>query len=817
MAFRSNVQSNESLGSRIMKIFYLALAIVLLGISTAQAASVSFTVDPTQNNSPISPYIYGSNGVITGVKNTFYRYGGNRYSALNWATNWSNAGSDYLYENDNYLGDTTNGPAWPFINGHAQDLAAGATTLATFQLAGYASADKSGPVATADYINAANGTSARFLPVLYPKPGAPASYSFPPSTTSGVVYNDEMMAYLVKTLGSAASGGIKFYDLDNEPGLWPNTHKEIHNYPVTYAEILNKGVAMSTLAKSIDPNAKILGPVSSCWSESMSLWGASDSAAWDAIYDNGNWVPYLNFYLAKMQAASSTAGVRLLDYLDWHVYPEDTDSAGNQIGNNDVTQAAAVCRMQTPRDLWDPNYTPNLWISCCVTGYGPIKLIPRLKAAIAQYNPGTNIAFTEYGYGGYSDISGGIAEADFLGILGQYSGMLASVWAFGTQPYLACAFNLYLNYDGSGSKFGDTSILATSNNVPEATVYAAKDSTHANRLDVIILNKDYSNNTPASVTFSNLGGTITSVRAFQFNSTASSISPSNTFSFTANTLTDTLPFRSATLYELTCNLGTPTPTNSPTGSSTATRTFTASATPSATASNTASATASPSRSATATASASPTATSSSTAALPSATATGTATPSITASLTATQTRTATASMTHSPSATSTPSITQTQTLSIYSATSTATVPILTPTGSATPSATASSTPSASPTLSVTPSATLTSTALPSFSATASPAPAPGGVPQVITALAVPNPDPSAIQVHLSRRADSVKVKVWTKALRLIGVFTSGPCPAGWSAVPLPQGLFTANGIYFFTVQASGSSAWSKPGKLMILR
>jgi hypothetical protein len=52
------------------------------------------------------------------------------------------------------------------------------------------------------------------------------------------------------------------------------------------------------------------------------------------------------------------------------------------------------------------------------------------------------------------------------------------------------------------------------------------------------------------------------------------------------------------------------------------------------------------------------------------------------------------------------------------------------------------------------------------------------------------------------------------------VFTSGPCPAGWSAVPLPQGLFTANGIYFFTVQASGSSgssAWSKPGKLMILR
>jgi hypothetical protein len=32
------------------------------------------------------------------------RIGGNRWTAYNWETNASNAGSDYLYQNDTYLG-----------------------------------------------------------------------------------------------------------------------------------------------------------------------------------------------------------------------------------------------------------------------------------------------------------------------------------------------------------------------------------------------------------------------------------------------------------------------------------------------------------------------------------------------------------------------------------------------------------------------------------------------------------------------------------------------------------------------------------------
>src|SRR5712692_10496865 len=76
-------------------------------------ADVTITVDPTMTK-PISPYIYGTNfysGNTSPQPNfTLDRDGGNRWTAYNWETNASNAGSDYIYNNDNYL-SSSNVPA----------------------------------------------------------------------------------------------------------------------------------------------------------------------------------------------------------------------------------------------------------------------------------------------------------------------------------------------------------------------------------------------------------------------------------------------------------------------------------------------------------------------------------------------------------------------------------------------------------------------------------------------------------------------------------------------------------------------------------
>ena len=85
------------------------------------AATITFTIDPSAISGSISPYIYGSNSGITNVTNTLYRSGGNRLTAYNWETNWSNAGSDYLYENDTLMGDVTNGPGWTDTSFHTPE------------------------------------------------------------------------------------------------------------------------------------------------------------------------------------------------------------------------------------------------------------------------------------------------------------------------------------------------------------------------------------------------------------------------------------------------------------------------------------------------------------------------------------------------------------------------------------------------------------------------------------------------------------------------------------------------------------------------
>ena len=683
---------------KIQKFCSWMILVFLAGVGTAYPVTVTFTVDPTQNNNPISPYIYGSNFTIPGVTNTLYRQGGNRLSAYNWETNWSNGGSDWYYENDTNMGNKADGASWAVTNFVGQNKALGADSLATLQLVGYVSAngEPSVQVPAADFMTAPGLTdpNGNFFQTILAKPGAPASYSTPPATVGPVVYTDEMVNDVVKLIGSSTSGGVKFWDLDNEPGVWPGTHQEVHNYPVSYVEVAGKGITEATQVKAIDPGAQILGPVAYGWGDFMSLGGAPDqNASYATPYKNG-WTPWVNYYLAMMNQASVSQGVRLLDYLDLHVYSEGTDAAGNRVNNTDVSQDAATTRMQLPREMWDSTYTENNWISCCVPSYGPMTLIPRLEATINQYYPGTKIAFSEYGYGGNGDISGGIAEADFLGILGKYPNMMACIWPGGTEPYLTCAFNFYLNYDGSGSKFGTTSVLANSSNVPEATVYAAKNNAKPNLLNVIILNKDYSNNTTASVTLSNLGGAISSIRAFRFDSAISVISPSTAPGFTANTFTDTLPFRSATLYELTLSQGSPTPT--PTNTQTATPTVTMTITPTQTSTTT--------RTNTSTATATLTSTKTPTNSM-------TSTASVTATLTATPTQTLTPTVTHSPTYTFTTALTPTPTnTSTVTSTLTPThTPTVTDTSTATPSPNYTSTVTLTSTPPNTPTASLTFT------------------------------------------------------------------------------------------------------------
>ena len=135
--------------------------------------------------------------------------------------------------------------------------------------------------------------------------------------------------------------------------------------------------------------------------------------------------------------------------------------------------------------LWDPHYVDQSWID------QPVMAIPRMRQLVAQNYPGTKVAITEYNFGALDTVDGGLAEADVLGIFGREGVDLATLWgppAF-SEPG-AFAFRMYLDYDGKGSAFGDTSVRAISAAQGKLAIYAAQRSSDG-ALTAIVINKTH--------------------------------------------------------------------------------------------------------------------------------------------------------------------------------------------------------------------------------------------------------------------------------------------------------------------------------------
>ena len=92
-------------------------------------------------------------------------------------------------------------------------------------------------------------------------------------------------------------------------------------------------------------------------------------------------------------------------------------------------------------------------------------------------------------YGAGGDISGAVASADVLGIFGAYGVDMAMMWELNDESFTYAAFDAYRNYDGKGASFGDTSIEATTTDVPNGTVYASLQSADASKLVIVAINK----------------------------------------------------------------------------------------------------------------------------------------------------------------------------------------------------------------------------------------------------------------------------------------------------------------------------------------
>lgn len=471
--------------------------------ATSATPDVTITIDPTKTK-PISPWIYGTNfysGNTSPQPNfTFDRDGGNRWTAYNWINNASNAGSDYYFENDNYLCNGSCNASIPaeavrmFIAG---DQANGLASLVTLQMQGYVSVDTTTVQVPMPFPNLAY-----FRPTVDKKStvsSAPFTVTPPPAATDKNVYMDEFAWALDQKFSGmnifdANATHPTFISLDNEPDLWNSTHVEVQGSTnVSSDTFVAKTVSLSKALKDLKgqfptqfSNVVIFGPVNYGFNGIYSWQG---DPTLSPMPNGADW--FADKYLAGIKSASTTYGAPLVDVYDFHWYSEATDGTTrvtNMTGTS-LTDPQVQAIVQSPRSLWDPMFTENSWITNAVL-HAPIQILSRLQAKINAENPGMKLSITEYENGGFNHIAGTIAQADNLGIFGSEGVFAANFWPpSGTYSYTLAGFRAFRDFDGANADFGDTSLQSTSSDIASVAVYGSLDSAAPGRVVFVAINR----------------------------------------------------------------------------------------------------------------------------------------------------------------------------------------------------------------------------------------------------------------------------------------------------------------------------------------
>lgn len=481
----------------------IAVSALILLSSTAAAennTNISITVDPGNTLRPISPYIYGLNsGVdLNTVTAGSFRLGGNRMSCYNWENNMSNAGSDWYNSADMHMVQDVVDEELRQTPGGAALNAAMVTSahnvpykLLTLQMLGYVSSSTFKKLDMIEDDCTAPNTE-YWYEVVNRKPG---ELLMEPDKKDNVVYTDEYLNYLINTLGDSANGGFNAYALDNEPGLWNSTHSLAHGAHVTCDELIKKSVDLAKVVKDMDGGAEVFGPSLYGYTAYQTLAGAPD---WSERQSVGGYRWFIDYYLDEMKKAEKQDGRRLLDVLDIHYYTEAKGECGQRSCNHYDNDGCVRARLDSVRSLFEEGYRENSWITD--TGAEFFPLIPNIQKSIDEYYPDTKLAFTEYNFGGGDHISGGVCQANVMGIFAENGVYFATLWSFDENQYQLAAINMFTNYDGSGSHFGDTLVKSESSDRNTVSVYSSTDENGTLRM--ILTNKSLHEETPVSISIS---------------------------------------------------------------------------------------------------------------------------------------------------------------------------------------------------------------------------------------------------------------------------------------------------------------------------
>jgi hypothetical protein len=293
--------------------------------------------------------------------------------------------------------------------------------------------------------------------------GAPSRWSSPAPPESIKRWIATIRAADAKT----GKRSVVEYILDNEPMLWTETHHDVITAPLGYDELLERTIQYGTAVRDADPDAVIAGPAE--WGWTNYFYSAKDAPNYTLKPDrraHGD-MPLVEWYLSKLHEHEQKTGVRLLDVLDLHYYPQEANVFGG--GTGGVDKMTAEARLRATRSLWDPTYVDESWIK------DSIRLLPRMKEWVDKNYPGRGISIGEWNFGGETHITGALATAEALGRFAQFGVTSAFYWTVppAGSPSIQ-GFLAYRNYDGKGARFLDWYLPTTSGE--GVSLFASRDA-----------------------------------------------------------------------------------------------------------------------------------------------------------------------------------------------------------------------------------------------------------------------------------------------------------------------------------------------------
>jgi len=528
---------------------FISLLLLLFSCTASFAQDVVVSVSATDGKKTVSPYIYGRNGSFSNsfgtaasasdialVKESGLRLtrenGGNNATKYNWRKkisshpDWYNNVYDHDWDamaksivtnvpdmqvmwafqligkvasnkNNNFNDWGYNQSQW--WSGVAQNLAGGGTANAA-----------GGGVATV------NGN-----PLLY-------TMDWPADSTAEVLNH----WFGVKGIGLNSSN-FQYWNMDNEPEIWSGTHDDVMPTQQAATDFMSNYFAVAKKARALYPGIKLCGPVTANeWQ--WYKWGS------ETLNINGKYYCWLEYFLKRVADEQKATGIKLLDVVDLHWYPNEWADADvlqlHRIFYDKTYAYPGANGVKSINGGWDNTQTKeyifqriNDWLT---TYFGP--------------NHGITIGLSESGINSTNANTNSVLYASLLGTFANNGVELYTPWSWKVGMWET--LHLFSRYAKSNS--------VTSTSTLENTVSAYTTVTsNTDSMTVILVNRDLSTTHKVTVNLSGLSvanGTYNTLQLAALPATETFVSHANnalkssTVSVSGNSFSIVLPTVSTT-------------------------------------------------------------------------------------------------------------------------------------------------------------------------------------------------------------------------------------------------------------------------------